>query len=211
MANRKPTDARRNLFHPRLREPDWLAWQHIQNAELWEAAALSCGIAPSCVVGWVETRPIEATKPVAKFQNRLRRAIADLKVNGGQLIGMDDPAEQSETRVQLGTFRAWIEANGLTVPADFPSVIPRDVPNESAPNRRERIGNRVQELVLRKRISLSQAFREVAAEEISTYPGHEGKCIGPETVKGLYYEWKKKHRGTGPPTPPAPPTPPTRR
>lgn len=201
-------DARRNLFHPHLREPDWSAYDGIQSAELWEAVALSCGFEPTCVAGWTEPRPIASPVAVKEFHNRLRRAVAGLVVNGGQLPSMDAPAKHSLARVHLGTFRAWATANGWVMPAGFPQVVARRAEGENFKEREERIARRVEE---EKTLGLSetQAFKKVALTEVSCAPGREGTPISWETVKKIYRRYMR--RGTATPTTPAAPATPIKR
>lgn len=190
---------KRNTFQPTLKAPDWSAWQRVPSAELWEAVALSCGIEPICVVGWMEPRPISC-EPLSEFLARLRQAVACLQVNGGSLPCQLGATRPQQSRVNLGDFRAWANSEGWQLPESFPNFIARRPQEESAQERGRRLALLV-DAEIAKGASKANAFRIVAPNELSLKPKYEGEKISWETLKKIYE--RQKALQSNPPTTPA--------
>lgn len=156
--------------------------------ELWEAVALSCGIEPTCVVGWIEPRPI-TNEPLDKFLTKLRQAVAALEINSGKLPSQPSPTLPQKARVDLGDFRAWAVSEGWSLPEQFPKATAKR-PQAESPQER---GRRIVKLVdteIAKGASKAHAFKIVAPSVLSLQPQHEGETISRETVKKIYEKQK---------------------
>lgn len=175
---------RRRLLFPKLTEPDWGVWRSISNAELWEVVALSCGIDPSCLIGWTEPRPI-TNAPLTNFHNQLRKAVASLEENGGGLHRLAGNMEHRATRIGLGDFRAWAISEGWLLPDQFPCFAAiRPQQSESPEQRQERLQARVN-AEMRAGNAIGKAREIVAATEPSHRPEHGGQRITAETLRKI--------------------------
>lgn len=175
---------RRRLLFPKLTEPDWGVWRRISNAELWKVVALSCGIDPSCLIGWTEPRPI-TNAPLTNFHNQLRKAVASLEANGGRLHSLAGNMQHQATRVELGDFRAWAISEGWLLPDQFPYFAAVRPQETESPEQRQK---RLQDLVyaeVRAGNAIGKAREIVAATEPSHRPEYEGQCIDVETLRKI--------------------------
>lgn len=197
--NHSPTSRpKRNIFLPSLKAPKWSAWERVPNMELWEAVALSCGIEPICVVGWIEHRPI-TNESLDKFQSKLRQAVAALQINDGKLPCQSSPTLPQKARVDLGDFRSWAVSEGWLLPEQFPMATAKRPQAESPQERGRRIVTLV-DAEIANGASKAKAFKLVAPSVLSLEPKREGETISWETVKKIY-EHQKALQATPPTTP----------
>jgi hypothetical protein len=173
---------RRHLL-PKLDEPDWPTWSSIPNAELWEVVALACNIDPGGLIGWIEPRPI-TDKILTIFHNRLREAVAGLKVNGGELPSTFPTADHRAIRVELGDFHAWASSKGWQLPANFPDF-PAKHPQRESPSERKARLTKLVDAELRKGKSKKEAIAIVASSEPNHWAKREGETIGSETLRKI--------------------------
>lgn len=162
--------------------------------ELWEAVALSCGIEPTCVVGWIEPRPI-TSEPLDKFLTKLRQAVAALQINDGNLPCQTSPTAPQKARVNLGDFRAWAISEAWSLPEQFPMATAKRPQVESLQERGQRIV-RLVDSEIAKGASKMHAFKIVAPNVLSLTPEHGGQTINWATVKKIYERCKASESNT---------------